>query len=165
MPEKPSAVADQLERSPSREHQRLEVFIGRWRTEGTTIANDKAPAVAVQSSDGYEWLPGGHFVVHRWSGRVGEAEVHGLEVIGYDRESGKYKTHFFDNDGNTGTEELTVHDRTWTWLGQQVMGSSWHRCTSVVSDDRNTMTARHEQSPDGKTWTHWMDVTLRREAL
>ena len=146
----------------SSQHQRLEVFIGSWRTEGRTIANDTAPAVTVHSSDVYEWLPGEHFVVHRWSGQVGDADVHGLEIIGDDREPGKYKTHFFDNDGNTGSEELSVRERTWTWLGRQVMGSSWHRCTSVVSDDGKTMTARHEQSADGNAWTSWMDVSLRR---
>lgn len=52
--------------------------------------------------------------------------------------------------------------QTWTWLGQDVMGVKWHRCVSIVSDDGNTMTARHEKSDDGVTWMPWMDVTLRR---
>ena len=138
------------------------MFIGSWRTEGATIAQADAPSVPISSSDVYEWLPGGHFVVHRWDGQVGDGEVHGLEVIGIDK-AAAYRTHFFDNDGNSGSEELSVRDRTWTWLGRQVMGAVWHRCTSVVSDDGKTMTARHEQSTDGRTWTPWMDVTLRRE--
>ena len=163
MREQSSAVAAHASRSRSPEHQRLDVFIGSWRTDGATIATARAPAVPIHSSDIYEWLPGDYFVVHRWSGQAGDAEVHGLEVIGYYRASGNYKTHFFDNDGNSGSEQLTVRDRTWTWLGRLVMGSSWHRCTSVVSEDGRTMTARHEQSADGKTWTPWMDVTLRRE--
>ena len=143
--------------------QRLEVFIGSWETRGATVAGQNGPSLPIQSSDVYEWLPGGHFVVHRWHGRVGDAEVHGLEVIGVDRESGMFRTYFFDNDGNSGSEALSVDGQTWTWLGRQAMGASWHRCTSTVSNDGNTMTARHEQSSDGKTWTPWMDVTLRRD--
>jgi hypothetical protein len=54
-------------------------------------------------------------------------------------------------------------DRTWTWLGRQVMGSDWHRCTSVLSGDGHTMRATHERSNDGDTWIPWMEVTLRRE--
>lgn len=142
--------------------QRLELLIGSWQTDGATIAQGDTPSVSIHSSDIYEWLPGGHFVVHRWDGNVGDAEVHGLEVIGVDAQSGMFRTHFFDNEGNSGSESLTVHGNTWTWLGRQAMGAAWHRCTSVVSDDGRTMTARHEQSSDGKTWTPWMDVTLRR---
>lgn len=158
-------VADapqQTSRTAGPEHQRLHVFAGRWRTEGRTTPTEGVPALPIQSSDEYEWLPGGFFLIHRWNGHVGDAEVHGIEIIGYDAASGHYQTHFFDNDGNSGAEDLTVCDRTWTWLGNQVMGSEWHRCTSVVSDDGNTMRASHDRSPDGSSWTPWMDVTLRR---
>ena len=144
------------------EHQRLSVFVGEWTTEGQTTG-DEGPAAPIRSSDEYEWLPGNFFVVHRWDGTVGETEVHGIEIIGFDPNSGDYRTHFFDSEGNAGSEQLRVQDRTWTWLGRQVMGSDWHRCTSVVSDDGNSMRAKHERSNDGKSWMPWMDVTLRRE--
>ena len=152
------------ENKPGPQHQQLSVFVGKWRTEGQTIASAGGPSVAIQSSDVYTWLRGGFFVEHRWEGRVGDDEVAGLEVIGYDEKGGAYRTHFFDNTGTAGSEALALRDRTWTWLGRQVMGSEWHRCKSVVSDDGNTMTARHERSADGTTWTPWMDVTLRRES-
>jgi hypothetical protein len=145
-------------------HQRLRAFLGTWKTEGQTVADGGTPAVSIESNDEYELMPGGFFVVHRWHGHVGNADVHGIEIIGYDAQRDAYRTHFFDNDGNSGSEELTVRDRTWTWVGKQVMGSDWHRCTSIVSDDGNTMRAKHERSTDGKTWRPWMDVTLRRVA-
>jgi hypothetical protein len=155
-------TSQQKSRKAGPEHQRLNVFAGRWRTEGRTTPTDGGPAMPIQSSDEYEWLPGGFFLIHRWSGRVGDVEVHGIEIIGYDATSGHYQTHFFDNDGNSGSEDLTVVDRTWTWLGTRVMGAEWHRCTSAVSDDGNTMRASHDRSPDGSSWTPWMDVTLHR---
>jgi hypothetical protein len=140
----------------------LEIFIGCWHTHGSTVTRAGAPSVMIHSSDIYEWLPGGRFVVHRWKGQAGDADVHGLEVIGVDRQSGAYQTSFFDNDGNSGCETLTVRGRTWTWLGRQALGSPWHRCIAVVSDDGRSITALHEQSDNGTTWTPWMRVTLRR---
>ena len=119
-------------------------------------------ATPIRSNDEYEWLAGNFFVVHRWDATVGKTEAHGIEIIGYDPKSGAYRTHFFDSDGTSGSEQLSVRDRTWTWVGRQVMGSNWHRCTSVVSDDGNGMRARHERSDDGASWMPWMDVTLRR---
>jgi hypothetical protein len=154
------APPQQQSRRPGPEEQRLSVFLGKWRTEGQTAG---VPAAPIRSSDEYEWIPGGFFVVHRWDSQIGDTDVQGLEVIGYEADRGAYRTQFFDSDGNSGSEQLTVQDRTWTWLGHQVMGSEWHRCTSVVSDDGNTMRARHERSDDGESWTPWMDVTLRRE--
>ena len=147
---------------PGPQHKRLSAFVGNWRTEGHTIATAEVPAIPILSSDIYEWVPGNFFVVHRWDGTVGEVEAAGIEIIGYDAAAGEYRTHFFDGDGNSGSEALTVRDRRWTWLGRQVMGAEWHRCTSVESEDGDAMTARHERSSDGKTWTPWMDVTLRR---
>jgi len=161
MPKSVQAPPQQQSRRPGAEEQRLSVFVGTWRTEGRTVADD-VPAASIQSSDVYEWLPGGFFVVHRWVGTVGKTEVHGVEIIGYDSNRRTYQTHFFDSDGNSGSEQLSVRDRTWTWVGRQVMGSDWHRCTSLVSDDGNTMHATHERSTDGHSWTPWMDVTLRR---
>jgi hypothetical protein len=43
------------------------------------------------------------------------------------------------------------------------MGVKHHRATAIVSDDGNTITARHEQSSDGVNWKPWMNVTLARE--
>jgi hypothetical protein len=149
----------QASRQAGPEHHRLSVFEGTWRTEGQTAGTDGAPPLPIRSSDEYVWLAGGFFLVHRWDGQVGGADVHGIEIIGYDPASGHYQTHFFDNEGNSGSEDLTVNDRTWTWLGKQVMGSEWHRCTSVVSDDGNMMrcaraTTGRQTGPRGRRgWT------------
>lgn len=153
--------AQQQPRKTGPEEQRLNVFVGKWRTEGETTGGE-GPVIPLRSSDEYEWLPGNFFVFHRWDGTAGETEVHGIEIMGYDANSGAYRTQFFDNDGNSGSEQLSVRDRTWTWVGRRVMGSDWHRCTAVVSDDGNSIRATHERSNDGTSWMPWMDVTLRR---
>lgn len=64
------------------EHARLDVLIGRWITEGHTVASAGAPAARILASDVDEWAPGGFFVVHPAYGRIGDAEVGGVEIIG-----------------------------------------------------------------------------------
>jgi len=63
---------------------RLCVFIGRWLTEGETVATPERPSVKISASDVYEWGPGGQFIMHPAYGRIEEQDVGGLEVIGYD---------------------------------------------------------------------------------
>ena len=143
------------------QHERLQDFIGRWHTQGKMTAPGE-PADAIHSLDTYEWLPGKYFVLHRWDSRIGKETAAGVEIIGVDDQAGGYRTYFFDNGGGSGSEQLTVLGRTWTWLGQNVMGTKWHRCTSTLSDGGNTMTAQHERSENGVDWTRWMEVTLLR---
>ena len=135
---------------------RLNVFIGRWITDGETVAGAGSPAVRIAASDVYQWLPGGHFIMHPAYGRIGPADVGGLEVIGYDSETGQYRTYFFDSDGTTTTQTLTCRGDTWTWQDTHA------RCTGVFTDDGKTLIARHERSDDGEHWTPSMNVTLRR---
>jgi hypothetical protein len=140
-------------RSRTREAYAL---IGRWITEGHTVASPGAPAVKIQASDIYEWAPGGFFVVHPAYGRIGDAEVGGVEIIGYHEETESYRSHFFDSFGNVSTSRLTVEGDTWTWSGERT------RCTSLLSDDGKTFTAHDERSSDGVTWEPSMEVELRR---
>ena len=138
------------------ELKQLSVFIGRWLTEGETVAQAGEPAAVIVASDVYEWAPGGHFIMHPAYGRVGAMEVGGLEVIGYDASSGQFQTHFFDSDGNATRETLSYRDGVWTWQGSN------SRCRGVFSDDGRTLTAHHERSDDGEHWRPSMTVTLRK---
>jgi uncharacterized protein DUF1579 len=138
------------------ELERLRVFIGRWITEGETIAQANAPAAPIVASDVYQWVPGGHFIMHPAYSRIGDVAVGGLEVIGYDPASKQYQTHFYDSQGNTTTQTLSFYDGVWTWQGTHA------RCTGVFSADGKTLTARHERSDDGVHWEPSMNVTLRK---
>src|SRR5262245_13399304 len=75
-------VADERERPP--ELEQLNVFIGRWMTEGETVAEPGARVSAIVASDVYQWVPGGHFVMHPAYGRIGAVGVGGVEIIGFD---------------------------------------------------------------------------------
>ena len=135
---------------------RLNVFIGRWLTEGETVATPDAPSVRIFASDVYQWAPGGQFIMHPAYGRVGEQDVGGLEVIGYDPATDQFLTHYFDHAGNAITETLTLRDGIWTWQ------ATHHRCKGVFTDSDKTLSAHHERSEDGKRWAPSMIVTLRK---
>jgi len=138
------------------EHERLNIFVGKWITEGHTVASDGAPSVKITASDVYEWVAGGFFVLHTAYGRIGDVAVGGVEIIGYDAEKKVYRTHFFDSQGNVTREELSESDGRWLWRGPKV------RCTGRFSQDGRQITALHERSDDGVAWTPSMEITITK---
>ena len=80
-------VANTLRRPT--ELEGLDVFIGRWLTEGETVGGREGSAMQIVASDVYEWAPGGRFVMHPAYGRIGDVGVGGLEIIGKDPEIGR----------------------------------------------------------------------------
>jgi hypothetical protein len=94
--------------------------------------------------------------MHPAYGRIGEHDVGGLEVIGYDQQTDQFRTHYFDHTGNVISETLTLGDGIWTWQAAQ------HRCKGVFTANGKTLTAHHERSDDGERWVPSMIVTLRK---
>jgi Protein of unknown function (DUF1579) len=149
-------LADVTEHQRVPEHDLLNSLIGKWITVGETIPTNGAPAVRIDASDIYEWVAGGFYVVHTAYGSIGDAPVGGIEMIGFDPETKKFRTHFFDSQGNISNQDLTFHDGMWTW-------SDLHtRATGVLSEDGQTMPTLHEWSDDGVNWRPSMNVTLRK---
>jgi hypothetical protein len=146
------ASPSQQEHDPR--HDVMSSLIGRWITVGETIPSDDGPALTIHASDIYEWVAGGFFVVHTAYGRIGDSEVGGIELIGYDAETGRYRTHFFDSQGNVSNQELTFSDGTWTWSGDHA------RAVGRLSADGRIMPTLHEWSDDGVGWRPSMNVTL-----
>lgn len=149
--------------TPSAEHKRLEVFVGKWNVEGKSYAEGQSNESLQVSSDKMkfvqtcEWLPGGFFLVNRWDGRVGNAEFKGLEVIGYDVESQTYYSRFFDYQGNAPTYQVSVRDNVWTYLGEL------QRATFEFSDDGNTMTTHWDwKKTEGENWLTLCDLTASK---
>src|SRR5687768_10667778 len=131
---------------PSADHKRLQVFVGRWRTLGQTIATDSAPAMSIVGTDSYEWLDGGFFLVHHVDVRMGDQAMRGIEIIGYDRATNSYPTRSFDSQGNAGSYTATVNDDIWTFARES------ERATVVFSNNGNAMSAEWERTDDGTNW-------------
>ena len=98
-------------RQPKLGPELLDAIIGKRINEGHTIATEDTPSAKILAGDAYGWVTGGFFVVRSAYGRAGNFDGGGIEIIGYDADSKNYRTHFFDTQGNTITEELTMDRR------------------------------------------------------
>lgn len=87
-------------------------------------------------------------------GRIGEFNVGGTEIIGYDEPSGGYTSHFYDSQGNVTVSRLVADGDTWTYLGETT------RSTVEFSDGYRVQTVLHERTDDGATFKPSMKVTL-----
>ena len=142
------------------EHERLNVFVGQWKTEGQQHEGPVGPAAKITATETYEWLTGGRFLVHRFEGRVGDSEAACIEIIGHDSESQGYSVHTYYNNGVTNEWRSRESDGTWTLTGNWEMGgkSAKVRCTMVFGEAGDTMTAKWEMSEDGSGWQTFWDV-------
>jgi len=147
-------LAEVAEHRQLPEHDAMGSLVGKWITVGETIPTDGASALQIRASDVYAWVPGRFFLVHTAYGRIGDSDVGGIELIGYDPEAKTYCTHFFDSQGNISTQDLTYSEGTWIWRDEHA------RATGTLSDDGRTMPTLHEWSNDGVNWRPSMVVAL-----
>jgi hypothetical protein len=145
-----------FERGGSRpsELERLEVFIGKWINTGQTVGEVPVPIV---TSDVYEWVPGGFFVLHTAYGQIGDLEVGGIEILGRSPNASRYFSVFYDSGRAVHRADLSVDGSSWTWRGSAT------GCTAVISADGRVQTAHHVRL-DGDRWVPSMGVLLRKVA-
>jgi len=136
------------------EHDALAAWVGRWINRGHVINADGSAGLEITTSDVYEWVPGGHFLMHTAYGRMGDFGGGGVEIIGYDAAREEYTSHLFDSLGNVVVSRLVAHGNTWTYHGETT------RSTVHFSTDHHVQTVIHERTDDGSTYTPSMRVTL-----
>jgi hypothetical protein len=131
---------------------RLDMFVGKWRTtgqsfaEGQRIDDPRASAVPWTSEESYEWLPGGHFLLHRWDATVGTYPFKGTEIIGFDESRGGYFSHLFDNAGNHGEYRGECEDGVWKF------GEAATRSAIKISANGEEMDVVWQWTNGGREW-------------
>jgi hypothetical protein len=137
--------------------ERLRPFLGAWETLGEMKNGAEGPSAKFKATDTYEWLPGGHFLLHRFDADMPDGKVQGIEVIGYSRESDSYPMHSFDSRGNASVMQARVEQERWTFVGETL------RFSGRFSDDDHVFAGLWEaRSGDNSSWQPLMDVTLRK---
>lgn len=120
-----------LSHNQAQENEKLNVFLGKWHTLGNIYDQKRNVTGKVDAIDTYEWLPGEYAMIHYADSKMGEIEIKGIEIIGYNLAREAYFGPFFDDQGSAGWEEITLEDGTWTWKGENVMGVKYHRCKAI----------------------------------
>jgi hypothetical protein len=137
---------------------RLEVLVGRWKTEGWTIDPAGQQGDRIEAVDTYERLPGGA-LLHLVDARVGDQKVEGAEIIGFDQESVKYSTQYFGSDGPA-AYEATIREADGATVWE--MQSESDRFSGTFSPDGNRITGHWQAVDDTGNWRPWMNITLTR---
>jgi hypothetical protein len=119
--------------------ERLEVMIGRWRTEGWTTDSSGVQVDHIDAVDTYERLPGGA-LLHLVDARVGDVKVDGAEIIGYDPARDTFVTRYFGTTRSAGD-----------------------RFTGTFDHDLTVIRGRWEALDEDSHWQPWMAVTLTKE--
>jgi hypothetical protein len=139
------------------DHAPLNAFVGAWDTEGEMSTDRPGHPVRFKATDSYEWLPGGHFLLHRFDANMPDGDVRGIEIIGYDQENKRYFMHSFDSSGNMGVMQAHVEHDTWRFVGEYM------RFTGGFRENGNAFAGLWElRSSNGSTWRPWMNVILQR---
>lgn len=135
--------------------ERLNSFVGTWKTNGIVKGDPSAPPAHFTALDTYEWLPGGHFLLHRFDADMPEGNVKGIEVIGFRKEDDSYPMRSYDSLGNESVMEGRFEAGVWRFVGQTV------RFSGAFRDNGNVFAGAWEMRPDeASAWRPWMDVTL-----
>ena len=134
---------------------RFEVFIGIWNTVGEVFATSHAPATTLVATDIYRWLPGRQFIIHDVDARFGSQVTRSMEVLGYDRDSKRYLSRSYDDQGESGVYEVSLKGRRWKIVGDVV------RFDGRFSQSTDVLEGLWEIK-DGATWCPWIDLKLTR---
>jgi len=139
--------------------ERLHVFIGKWKTEITSMSFHPDPSAVAHGHTSFEWLEGGAFLTQ-------QTEVPGSEfprataVMGPDDNGETYCMLYFDSRGVSRMYQMSFSDGTWK-LWRDFPGFS-QRFIGTFGDDHNVITARWEKSADGSNWEQDFDITYKK---
>ena len=134
---------------------RLDVLVGEWALEGTNPLPGGEP---VRGRAAFEWLPGGGFLVQRWSIEPPEFPS-GVAVIGVDPTGGGLLQHYFDSRGVARVYGMTLEDGVWRlWREGEPFDQ---RFIGELTEDGDAFAGRWERSEAGR-WVHDFALTFRR---
>ncbi|MCQ6963759.1 DUF1579 family protein [Methanolobus chelungpuianus] len=135
----------------------LDIFVGKWITEGEIKDASGLVIARLSAADTYEWLRGGFFLLHRWEAQMDGDNSEGIEIIGYDPSGQTYLTQTFDSKGNFLIYRATLQDKRWNIWGRT------ERFTGMFGSDGKTLTGTWERLNGNSAWVPWMDIQLTKK--
>jgi hypothetical protein len=143
-------------------HERLQIFIGRWRAEGTSYAagqTKQKPRGTTEkwlSDETFEWLPGQFFIMQKWDATTGANAFQGTAIINWDDVKQHYITRSYENHGFVRDYLTRVDGDVWTFTGDT------ERERVEFADNGNTQNIAWEWRQHGEDWLPLCDRVAKR---
>lgn len=158
-------TASDNEAPPTRgaQHDRLAVFLGRWRATGKSYGSPKQPAddpksaaVAWASTHEGRWHSGQFFLVQDEHATTGGHPFDTLSIMGVDAQTGRTFAQTFENHGFARRYDVSVEGRIWTFSGE------FERARIELSEDGRKQTITWEWRPHDR-WLPLCDRVAVRD--
>lgn len=133
----------------------LSVFVGVWNTVGEIAATSTSPAAQLLATDTYEWIPGGHFLLHRVDARMGEEVSRSIEIYAFDPEANAFRSRSYDDQGQTEEFRADLQEDSWTIVGETL------RFSGRFTDNARQLAGRWQTRTE-TGWATLMDIELSR---
>jgi hypothetical protein len=144
---------------PGPEIKKLAYFTGHWTSDGDVKPGPMGPGGKFHSEDHVEWLDGGYFtVIHGKFTGGGMGSGTSVAYLGYDAQEKVYTYDEFNSMGEATHSKGVVDGDTWVWTNDMKMGPQTMkaRFTEKILSP-TSYSYKFETSPDGNTWTTFMD--------
>jgi hypothetical protein len=156
-------------RPPDPELKRLEPLLGTWRTEDHTRDTVLGPGVPVTSTETFQWLDGGYFLVSTYDTVFGpEPAQKGVMYWGYDSTDRKFRNIFFSNNGPFTEEgnryEGAVADGKLTFVGPARYQYDLDDDGAIRVNPDGTISVAWWLRDETGRWQPWMSNTFQRIA-
>jgi len=137
----------------------LEPLVGKWHTEGQRYDGPLGPGSPFAAVETYEWLEGGHFLIHRLEGRFGVQPAACVEIFGKKPDGALFADTFY-NDGNSNRWTLAEGEHALVLSGAWSNGPGQPiqvRLTMRFVEAGNTIENKWEHSIDGQDWSTFLE--------
>ncbi len=131
----------------------LSPLAGRWRTQGRMHADGRTFA----GSDRYDWVAGGHFLLHSWDVQMPDGRTTGIEVIGKRADGDGFSVHAYDDQGGTTASILRI-------VGDalQIDGAALRFRGHLLDAGAVVDGVWESKEPQDSAWSPLMDLRLVR---
>jgi Protein of unknown function (DUF1579) len=152
---------------PDPQLARLTPLLGRWKTDVHTRESVLGPGVAVTSTETFQWLDGGYFLVNTYETVFGsEPAQRGVNYWGYDAEAAKFRIIFFSNNGPFSEDgnryEGEVADGRLTFQGPARFQYELDGNGKIKVNADGTISVAWWLRNEAGEWAPWMQNTYSR---
>jgi hypothetical protein len=151
---------------PAAELRPLDPLVGTWTARSETRDSILGPGVPVTSTETFEWLDGGYFLVQHYETVFGdEPAQRGVNYWRYDPD-GRYRIVFFSNNGPYSPEgnhyEGVAEGDTLTFVGPARFQYRLDEDGAVRLNPDGTVTVDWWLRDEAGEWRPWMRNTFAR---